>query len=128
MTATFVYATSSYGLASRGRAFDFVNQKPSTLYNLPAYQVNVTTSCGHEWALRWQELITTTVSPGSPYAWTTKVITWQPLSLVTYGVTTPYAIQTQSQSGGVFNGTTYLDAQEGFWVPVIEVQSTLTNP
>jgi hypothetical protein len=49
-TANYTYKTSSAGLTSTGgRAYDLVNQRPTDTYNLPAYDVQITTSCGHEW-------------------------------------------------------------------------------
>jgi hypothetical protein len=49
-TASYTYKTSSAGLGTTGgRGFDIANQKPTNTYNLPAYNVDINTSCGHEW-------------------------------------------------------------------------------
>ena len=48
--ATYVYQTASSGLlTTMGRAFDSARQLPADLYNLAAYNVALTTYCGHEW-------------------------------------------------------------------------------
>lgn len=49
-TASYTYQTSSAGLSTLGgREYDIFNKRPADSYNLPAYNVDLTTSCGHEW-------------------------------------------------------------------------------
>jgi hypothetical protein len=49
-TASYSYKTSSAGVATTGgRVYDIVSQRPVDTYTLPAYNVDITTSCGHEW-------------------------------------------------------------------------------
>jgi hypothetical protein len=55
ITVTHTYNSASIGQPEFGRAFDFVRNEPSDLYNLPAYEVTLKTICGHEWQLKWQE-------------------------------------------------------------------------
>jgi len=48
--ASYVYQTASAGLETRlGRAFDTVRRAPADRFDLPAYNVALTTYCGHEW-------------------------------------------------------------------------------
>ena len=54
VTATFTYQTSSAGLATGGRAFDSNSKQILSAYTLPAYQVQLETSCGFEWAMAWE--------------------------------------------------------------------------
>ena len=50
ITATYIYKTSSYGLNTTfGREFDMVNKQVTHVYDLPAYEVQSTTYCGHDW-------------------------------------------------------------------------------
>ena len=49
-TANYLYETSSANLPTKlGRAFDIVNKVPANDFTLPAYPVQLTTFCGHEW-------------------------------------------------------------------------------
>jgi hypothetical protein len=107
--------------------FDFANLRPSTAYTLPAYEIRVTSACTHEWALRWQQIVTqTNGSPVTPF-WQTREITWQPLSLAGYGVTTTYGLQTSTIGTGLYQGVIYTDAIPGLWVSVVEVK-TMQGP
>lgn len=55
-TARYTYGTSSAGLATRnGRAYDLASRAPADAYTLPAYRVDIQTSCGHEWR-GWADL------------------------------------------------------------------------
>ena len=129
-TAQYVYQTSSAGLPEYGRAFDQDNSRPADAYDLPAYAASITTSCGHEWALRWQELMSNTGPSGVTFYWQDETIDWQPIDLQTITGTqlsTSYAIQTQTLSGGQFQGQAYWDAPEAIWVPVIEVQTIFVD-
>ncbi|MEO6061817.1 MAG: hypothetical protein ABIQ99_07770 [Thermoflexales bacterium] len=48
--AKYTYATSSAGLTSVfGRGYDQISRSPANTYALPAYQVDIETSCAHEW-------------------------------------------------------------------------------
>lgn len=127
-TTNYIYETSSAGLPEYGRAFDQDNSRPADAYDLPAYSIDISTSCGHEWALRWQELLSNTGPSGVTFYWEDKEIDWQPIDLATITDTllsTSYAVQTQTLSGGQFQGQTYWDAPEAIWVPVIEVQTVM---
>lgn len=54
VTSTFMYQTSSAGLPSGGRAFDSNSKQILNAYTLPAYQVQLETACGFEWAMNWE--------------------------------------------------------------------------
>lgn len=64
------------------------------------------------------------------FYWQDYTIDWQPIDLATITDTllsTSYAVQTQTLSGGQLQGQTYWDAPEAIWVPVIEVQTVMRD-
>ena len=61
VTATFTFQTSSAGLATGGREFDSNSKTIANSYNLPAYQVQLETSCGFEWSMAWEVSVKDTI-------------------------------------------------------------------
>jgi hypothetical protein len=53
--ASFLYKTSSAGLTQNGRAFDTGRMEVLDSYNLPAYGVDIETSCGHQWTCTYEQ-------------------------------------------------------------------------
>lgn len=68
VTATFTYQTSSAGLATGGREFDSNAKAIANSYNLPAYQVQLETACGFEWAMDWKVSVKDTIVKDPPTA------------------------------------------------------------
>ena len=67
--ARYVYQTSSAGLPTTfGRGFDAASKAPSTRFDLPAYAVNLTTYCGHEWKVEVELATRTWNRTGACYA------------------------------------------------------------
>lgn len=154
----FEYETSSWGLPTGGRAFDFTQQRPADNdYSLPAYTANVTSYCGFEWNITWEysageehtfescrfyglPIPSNTRSCGAGNGWAQAVGTiykwhnyelgWTPVDARLSGYANTYVPMQGVKSGGKFKGQTYWDTggPGGIRIPVVEVQSVLREP
>jgi len=68
VTSTFRFQTSSAGLATGGREFDSNSKTIGNGYSLPAYQVQLETACGLEWAMTWKASVKDSIVKDPPDA------------------------------------------------------------
>jgi hypothetical protein len=136
ISATYQYATSSYGLPEKGRGYDYVQKLPSNNYDLPAYPVQLATPCKYEYQVIVQKSwpFWTYTNPARTAGvwneqWVNITSAWQGINMRDHGYPNTYEWWNVVRSGGVFKNVQYWDQPEPsqIWIPVLEVQSVLRS-